>query len=1119
MTVRMFSMATLVVALTLTLVWAVVAHEAKPGIECPGTPSSTMYPAPMMSITHQGSPASLRWTKSRLASSHDTSQRLLAPVSNVRNNWVRNSGSIVNVRRDISSGLPWGSAHSEGVSSIVWGSATPNATLVITLTRSTTFVITRTLTADQAGSFSVSVDRLIEDGDVVQVFDGTNLKTVQVPAITFHADPVTKIITGTAPGGITTTISGAPHSFQVSVGGNTRQVTTTATGEFYADFSAGPYLAGLLGTLRYTTPDGDGVYKPLFVADPLVRGTLGDWRADVILGQPDFSQITPNEVVGNKLFNPMGVYVDRSVQPNRIYVYDAGNSRVLGLSHLGVCMAGANEGQGCTTDSDCPGSSCQIQEKRVADIVLGQPSFHTSACNGDSGYQLYPDVQMASAETLCGLREEQMSISEGGSAATMATDAHGNLYVPDFFNNRVLLFNDPFATDAKADQVWGQADFAGVFCNRGAGYGRPDRRSLCLAQPVGYGDLMAGLAVDSSGNLWVADNRNHRVLRFPFDLSAGMPAQEADLVLGQPDFSTAIPGYALDQMHNPASVRVDQHGVVYVADGAEGGGTDGRVLVFEPPLSNGMSAGRTLVSGLTRPTGLEIAPDGSLWINDCDGWRLLNVAAGTIRHEIHLTDQGLWGGLGVDRDGNVMIAGGGPQEVLRFSAPSYVQNSAFLRSEPTGMFNEVGPRGLRHGRGLAVAAGQLVAADGERLLFWNNPWSLTNYQPADGVIGQPDFHTRPRWVPEFASMRADDHERLWVVRGVAWEDAVVYGYQLPLKNQATPILTLTSPLPLQGGGVFTWTGWLSFGGLDIQTSCDCLWMSDKDNHRAFRIRNVSTEPVVDVVLGQVDASGTECNQGRGRSFPSQDSLCHPGALTFDRAGNLYVADHNLEFEGNLRLLEFDANTIPDAPASAILGIPATRVFGRDGDFTEPNCLSREQDPMCGPWEPAFDSRGRMVIGFNGYLGPRFPMVYQYPLTNPLPMAALGDFHSMPLPARFDQFDNLYILDHNRNRILIYRDRQVQTYTVTGAIKTASGAPVPGVQVETIGYASSGISDASGMYTLTGLITGTYQLVPSKNSYTFMPATRTVGVPPDMEEQDFVVCTPIYLPLVLRNRRE
>jgi predicted outer membrane repeat protein len=1023
------------------------------------------------------------------------------------------STAIVNVRRDTSYGLPYGSVHSAGLSSIIWGSAAPDATLVVTLTRPATFAVTRTVTADQIGNFSVSVDRLIEDGDTVQVFDGTELRTVHVPTMSYNADAAAKTVTGTAPAGITSTDPSAPHSLQVTIVGDTRQITTAGTGDFLADFSDRPYLAGLLGTMRYTTPDGDNVHKPVFVADSLVRGTVGDWRADTILGQPDFSQITPNEVVANRLFNPGGVYVDRSVEPNRVYVYDAGNSRVLGLSHLGQCVAGVSEGQRCTSDSDCPSSTCQITEKRAADVVLGQPSFGTSACNGDSGYQQYPDAPMASAETLCGFRETAGSISESGSSATMATDEQGNLYVPDFFNNRVLRYDSPFETDSRADGVWGQADLSGMHCNRGAGYGRPDRASLCLGEPPGFGDHMAGLDVDSSGNLWVADNRNHRVMRFAFDTTRGSIAQEADLVLGQPDFRTAIPGYALNQMHNPASVRVSENGIVYVADGAEGGGTDGRVLVFEPPLSNGMSASRTLGGDLTRPTGLEIDPDGSLWINDSDGWRLLNVAAGMVREDINLLDTRLWGGVGVDRDGNVMLTGWDPQEVIRFSAPSHTQDSAFLRAEPWGMFNHVGPRGLRHGRGLETAAGQLIAADGKRIVFWNGLWNLTGNEPADGVIGQPDFHTRPHWGPEYASMRADDEGRLWVVNGVAWEDAVVYGYELPLKSHAAPIHTLTSPLPLKGGGVFTWTGWLSFGGLEVQPTCDCLWLSDKANHRVFRVRDVTSLPTVDVVLGQQDVSGTHCNQGRdpdeGRpSSPSQNSLCHPGALAFDRNGNLYVADHNLELEGNWRLLEYDADTIPLEPTSAVFGIPATRVFGRADNFTESSCLPRDQDPMCGPWEPAFDSRGRMVVGFNFYLGPRFPIVYENPLTNPLPIAALADYHSMPMSARFDQFDNLYVIEHNRNRILIYRQRQVETCKVSGTIETPMGDPVPGVHVETVGYAASGVSDASGGYTLTGLITGTYEIVPDKAGYTFAPSSRIVHVPPSPGGQDFTAASEV-----------
>jgi hypothetical protein len=78
--------------------------------------------------------------------------------------------------------------------------------------------------------------------------------------------------------------------------------------------------------------------------------------------------------------------------------------------------------------------------------------------------------------------------------------------------------------------------------------------------------------------------------------------------------------------------------------------------------------------------------------------------------------------------------------------------------------------------------------------------------------------------------------------------------------------------------------------------------------------------------------------------------------------------------------------------------------------------------MCGSWEPAFGPDGLMVVGFNAYLGPRFPLIYKDPLTNPYPVGALGDFHSMSLSARFDDLGNLYVIDHNRSRVLIYKNR-------------------------------------------------------------------------------------------------
>ena len=70
-----------------------------------------------------------------------------------------------------------------------------------------------------------------------------------------------------------------------------------------------------------------------------VRGVAGDLWADVVIGQPDFTQISPKSVVPFKVNNPTGVVVDRSVEPGRAYVWDSGNSRILGID-LGEMLRG-----------------------------------------------------------------------------------------------------------------------------------------------------------------------------------------------------------------------------------------------------------------------------------------------------------------------------------------------------------------------------------------------------------------------------------------------------------------------------------------------------------------------------------------------------------------------------------------------------------------------------------------------------------------------------------------------------------------------------------------------------------------------------------------------------------
>ena len=243
-------------------------------------------------------------------------------------------------------------------------------------------------------------------------------------------------------------------------------------------------------------------------------------------------------------------------------------------------------------------------------------------------------------------------------------------------------------------------------------------------------------------------------------------------------------------------------------------------------------AASQVFSGLGEPTGLELDPAGSLWVNNSGNNSILKLVNGQLVSTVNGIDGRLWGGFGIDRDNNIMLTGWDPQEVLIYSPTAYSSTSTFLQANQYGSFNQIGSRGMTDPDGLEVTNDQLIVSDQSRLLFWNNPTQLTNnYPAASGVVGQPDFMTQPRWVPVYGRSRADTHGRLWVVKAASGGSAQILAYNLPLVTGANPVITIPSPIPLLGGGTFSWTWSLLHTGLAYQPNCDCMWFSDRNNHR------------------------------------------------------------------------------------------------------------------------------------------------------------------------------------------------------------------------------------------------------------------------------------------------
>ncbi len=152
-------------------------------------------------------------------------------------------------------------------------------------------------------------------------------------------------------------------------------------------------------------------------------------------------------------------------------------------------------------------------------------------------------------------------------------------------NCRVMIFDTPLTSDMNASVEIGQADFTHA-CNSAG----------VTAQNILGSNFGGGVVFDSSGNLYVGDTANNRVLQFVSPLSNGM---DATLVFGQSNFTSSSISTAATGMIYPIGVALDATGDLWVADSA-----NGRVLEFKPPFSSGMAASIAIGSTSTGSAGV-----------------------------------------------------------------------------------------------------------------------------------------------------------------------------------------------------------------------------------------------------------------------------------------------------------------------------------------------------------------------------------------------------------------------------------------------------------------------------------------------------------------------------------
>ena len=239
--------------------------------------------------------------------------------------------------------------------------------------------------------------------------------------------------------------------------------------------------------------------------------------------------------------------------------------------------------------------------------VLGQADFRFNGLNMVQGIELYSP----------------------GSIALDVRNGQTHVYIADTGNSRVLGWRDA------------------------ASYQIGDAPALVLGQPgpqysntLGIGSKgftgVTGMAVEpSTGNLYVVDTGNNRILRFAAPFSNPNRA-EPDAVYGQPGFSTRTAATTSSGLNQPRGVAFDSAGNLWIADTG-----NHRVLRYPAAALNSPTqpaadmvigqkdftagsanaGGQVSAAGFDTPTALTFDGQDNLYVSDFNNVRVLRLAA------------------------------------------------------------------------------------------------------------------------------------------------------------------------------------------------------------------------------------------------------------------------------------------------------------------------------------------------------------------------------------------------------------------------------------------------------------------------------------------------------------
>jgi sugar lactone lactonase YvrE len=356
------------------------------------------------------------------------------------------------------------------------------------------------------------------------------------------------------------------------------------------------------------------------------------------------------------------------------------------------------------------------------ELLAGQTSSSTTVGSGLAAGRIHTLTVIATTQDLAGSADLRFSVSattargvitlagsgadgaQDGTGTTasfygagaVAVDASGNVYVADTRNHKIRKVSPGGAV--------------GTLAGSGLpGFGDGTGSAASFNSPN-------GIAVDSSGNVYVADTNNHRIRKIT---PAGVVSTFAGS--GSPGFAEGTGTAA--RFNSPWGIAIDDSGTLYVADSS-----NTRIRTISPAAEVGTLAEAGDGTSFNYPYGIAVDTAGNVYVADGfthrismidpDGFVSILAGSGTAGFADATGEEASFknpSGVAVDAGGNVYVADTGNYKIRRIDANGTVTTFAGTGTQgwldgPPADAKFVSPAGVA-----LDASGILYIADGNRI--------------------------------------------------------------------------------------------------------------------------------------------------------------------------------------------------------------------------------------------------------------------------------------------------------------------------------------------------------------------------------------------------------------------